>query len=441
MNLEKLIVTIVASLAQSLAATVIIFKQVSQKAMLKKIIFFILLFLYAIFGCLFVPNQLRFLLFIIIISSILYLALNIKDRKVMLYAFNTEIFFVISEIIISLFLVLGGIDSKEIVNNYTYNLITNVLISLLCIVLINMKFIHRTIQKILSLFDKNKKLIKYFYLLMIILYLISLKNGFEFLMKSNYYINILFLLAVILVLTIIIKNELKYDQINEQNKQMLNYVTKYEKIIAEQGKTNHEFKNQLMVIRGYAQMNSPKLIEYLDSIVDDTKKTHSSYLISQLNKFPDGGVKGLLYYKLSIMEDEKISYEITVEPGVKTKLNKLSIAMYKNITKILGVLLDNAIDSCKQSKNKKILIYVKKENNCVIFEICNTYKSKIRIEKIGTGYTTKGKGHGYGLRLVQDIINSNDIFNVENSLEDCYYVSRLNIKIVKRKNNKKPIII
>ena len=57
------------------------------------------------------------------------------------------------------------------------------------------------------------------------------------------------------------------------------------KIITAQGKTNHEFKNQLMVIRGYAQMNSNKIIDYIDEIVEDSNKAGSSYLISQLNNF------------------------------------------------------------------------------------------------------------------------------------------------------------
>ena len=215
---------------------------------------------------------------------------------------------------------------------------------------------------------------------------------------------------------------------------MLNYVTKYEKIITEQGKANHEFKNQLMVIKGYAKMNdSKKLIDYLDSIIDDAKKTHSSYLISQLNKFPDGGIKGLLYYKLSIMEDMNISYDINVGNGVKRKLSSLETNMYKNITKVLGVLLDNAIESSFKSKDKKILIITKKNNDKIIFSIYNTYTGKIDLNKIGTGYTTKGKGRGYGLRLVEDIVNANKSFDINRYLENNYYVTDLTVKIKNKK--------
>ena len=250
-------------------------------------------------------------------------------------------------------------------------------------------------------------------------------------------VNFIILCIFLFLFVILFVSDGKNSQLEEANHQMLNYVTKYEKIITAQGKTNHEFKNQLMVIRGYAQMNSPKLIEYIDSVTADTNRTHSSYLISQLNKFPDGGIKGLLYYKLSIMEDEKISYEINVEVGVKTKLNSLSVDMYKNITKILGVLFDNAIDASKKSKDKKIIINVVKKTNLVTFSIYNTYKGKIDINELGNGFTTKGKGHGYGLRLVKDIIESSNIFKLENLIENEYYVTKLTIKTKNMQTKKK----
>lgn len=428
MSVEKVLVSVVAALFQGLAASYVIFKQIPKVSKTKKIIFQFLVCIYAMIGFLFIPNQLRFIVFIIVISTLMYFVLNIKDVLVILYAFNTEIFVTISEILITLALVIFGVNSKEIVNNTFYNLLANILISILQIALVNIKFVKIIIEKEVLLFMKNKKLINQLYVFFIILYLILSKNGLELVLKSNYYINILFILGAIFIIFIILKNESKYEQLKDKNKQMLNYVTKYEKIITAQGKANHEFKNQLMVIRGYAQMNSNKIIDYIDEIVKDSNKAGSSYLISQLNNFPDGGIKGLLYYKLSIMEDEKIKYSINVEKGVKSSLKSLNIGDYKNITKILGVLLDNAIDASKKSKHKKINISVIKDKKNIVFKIYNTYKGKIDIEKVGTGYTSKGKGHGYGLRLVKDIINEDKLFNISHNLEDNYFVSSLYIK-------------
>ncbi len=433
MSVENIILVIIALLTQSFAVTSIVVKQLKDYKKSQIFLFFIIIWIYCLISCFLIPNQLRFILFVIVIAFAMFFILNVKSKNVILYSFNTEIIMSISEILVSLLLVLFGINSKDIVNNYTYNFLTNIFIAALSIFIIHIPVFVKIVYKVNNIFNKNKNLIKYLYIFLCVLYLVVSKNGLEFILKSNYYINILFIVSMVVILTIIIKNESKYDQLNEQNKQMLNYVTKYEKIITDQGKANHEFRNQLMVIRGYAQMKSPKLIEYLDSIVDDTKKTHSSYLISQLNNFPDGGIKGLLYYKLSIMEDENIKYEINVEYGVKTKLKSLDTVIYKNITKILGVLLDNAIDASKNAENKKAVISVIKESSKVIFNISNTYKGKIDVSKIGTGYTTKGRNHGYGLRLVNDIIKENNCLDVKSKVNDDYYTTSLFIEVKKKK--------
>lgn len=432
MNLDKIIACVVGGIFQGIAVSIIAKKQMESINNKDNIKYALAMIIYGFFSLAFINNKVRLILFIIVSTICMQLIFKLKDRKSIIYSFNSEMLLSLSEIIITVLLVLIGINSSMLVNNYFYNLITNILVSTFSIIIISIPCINKIIGDINKKIFGNKRINKYLFIILISIYLIVSKNGLELVLKSNYYINILFIFSIIFIVVIIIKNELKYDQISEQNKQMLNYVTKYEKIITEQGKANHEFKNQLMVIRGYAQMNSTKLIEYLDSIAEDIKKTHSSYLISNLNKFPDGGIKGLLYYKLSVMDDEKIKYEINVSDGIKSKLSYLSATEYKNITKILGVLLDNAIDANKKCKNKKVIIMVVKDKESVDFKIYNTYKDKIEISKVGTGYTSKGNGHGYGLRLVNDIINNNSNLNIERYLEDNYYVSILHIK-----NNKK----
>ena len=437
MLVNKVVLSIIGGLFQGLAVGTIINSQIKQKYQFNKtklIKLFLGIIISGILSLLIVPNQFRLLFCFIMSSLIIYFIIDIKDIKAILYTFNMEVIMSVSEIVIALLLVLIGIDSKSIVNNNFYNLLTNVLIASFAVGIAYIPIVRKIIKNIESLVDKNRKFTKNLFVILIIVYLVVLKNGFEFLLKSNYYINILFIMGIVAILTIIMKNQLKYEQLEEENKQMLNHVTKYEKIITDQGKANHEFKNQLMVIRGYAQMNSPKLIDYIDSLTQDANKTHSSYLISQLNKFPDGGIKGLLYYKLSVIEEYKLNYQIYAEKGVKTSLNNLDTDVYKNITKVLGVIFDNAIDASSKSKDKKIIIDVFKEKGFINFNISNTYKGKIDISRIGTGYSSKGSGHGYGLKLVNDIISKNDYLSLEYFLEDSCYVTKLKLKVPRKKS-------
>lgn len=436
MLVNKVVLSIIGGLFQGLATSIVLKSQLKNKNRKQFFIALLLCSLYCTISIIFIENQFRFVTAMIFLCLLSYFVFHIKDIYIVLYSFNTEFILVISEIIISLLMVIFGLASESIVNDPVYNLIANIIISIFTVILVKLPFVKRLLSKINNVFYKNKRILNHLSILMIIVYLIVLKNGFEFLLKSNYYINILFIMGIVAIITIIMKNELKYEKLEEENKQMLNHVTKYEKIITDQGKANHEFKNQLMVIRGYAQMNSPKLMDYVDSLTQDANKTHSSFLISQLNKFPDGGIKGLLYYKLSVIEEHKLNYQISVEKGVKTSLINLNTDVYKNITKVLGVIFDNAIDASSKSKDKKIIIDVFKEKGYINFNISNTYKGKIDISKIGTGYTSKGSGHGYGLKLVNDIIDKNNYLSIENYLEDSCYVTKLKFKVPRKSKPK-----
>lgn len=429
----RILIGFIAAFFQSIAVSKVTMTQIQNPNRRKQKVFFIIMYLYCLSSFFIIPNQLRFILFIIVIALTLYYTERDKGSIILLYSFMTEIIMAISEIIITSIFVFLKVKPDLIVNDYFLNFIVIALISILGICLSCVPFVKKIIMRLGIQFRKNEKLIKYLFLFFIIIYLVVSKNGLELIFKQNYYINVLFLISVAALFVIMMENEKKYEKITEENKLMYNYVTKYEDIITQQGKANHEFKNQLMVIRGYAQMQSEKLIEYIDSVVEDSKKTYSSQKISQLNKFPDGGIKGLLYYKLSTMEEQKIKYELDVEVGVKTKLKDLSVSNYKNITKILGVLLDNAIDASKKSKNKKIIISVVNEKTTIKFIISNTYKGKIDISKLGTGYSSKGKGHGYGLKLVDDIIRESNKFIIESSCDKDYFSTKLTIKLRSKK--------
>lgn len=433
MSTERIVVYIIDSLIQSFAITFILQMQDKKLSKKQKVKFLLLSWILISIGAIFIPNSIRFVFSFTFFSIILYFLINIKDRKAIIYSFNIMFLTAVSEIIISLAMVIFGIKPYLIVTNVFYNLLANILISLVSILLIIIPFINNIIKKLNKFLKEKKSSIYYLFFLTIILYLLNLKNGLEFIFKSNYYINIIILFCFIILFCLVILKELKSEQLKEINKQTVSYIEKYEKIITEQGKANHEFKNQLMVLKGYSDMNSPMYKEYLNNIIDDSKKTKSTYLISQLNKFPDGGIKGLLYYKLSLMEENNIKYEIYSEEKAKDKLVSFDMQQMSLITKVLGVLLDNAIEASKEVKDKKVNISLDNERGKIIFTVSNSCNNVIDNSKFGTGFTTKGKGHGFGLRLVNDIVRENDYLSYSTSKVEDTYIVKFEIKTSKKK--------
>lgn len=110
MSIESLVVSVLALLTQSYAVCKIVFNQIKVKSKTIKSLFFIVVWLYCLTSCFFIPNQFRFVLFVTVLALIMRFILKIKDKNVILYAFNTEVIMSASEIIISFVLVIFGMN-------------------------------------------------------------------------------------------------------------------------------------------------------------------------------------------------------------------------------------------------------------------------------------------------------------------------------------------
>lgn len=433
MCVSNILLRIIASMSQALLPFFIMIKFKNNYDKKIKIIYFLCNTVVMFVSGLFIPNQIRFIYSITMFTLINYFILKIKNKESIILCLFSIIIGALSEVIVTISLVFAGINSDLLVNNPILNVITNILMSIFSVFLVYLPLTGHILKKLISFLEKNNKVMTYLYTSIILIYILVSKNGLQLIFKTSFLFNLVLTIGLIIMIFAILYSEMNQANLKEMNRQINNHIIKYEKIITEQGKANHEFKNQLMVIKGYAEMNSPKLIDYLNNIVEDVKKTKSTYMISQLNNFPDGGIKGLIYYKLSIMDDKNIKYNFYVDSKLKNKMRRMKVETISNITKVLGVLLDNAIDSASSTRNKKIDIDVSCDNNGITFTIANTFKGKINVSKIGTGYTTKGKGHGYGLRLVKDIIKNNDNFILENNIEKKIYISKFYIQTKKKK--------
>jgi len=130
-------------------------------------------------------------------------------------------------------------------------------------------------------------------------------------------------------------------------------------------------------------------------------------------------------------EESGISVSINISNRIKkSSIYKLDIKNQRDLGKILGVFLDNAIEASKNSNNKQLGLefYVNKNGETKVI-ISNTFNNIINKSKIGKErFTTKGKDRGHGLLLVNHIINKNKIFEISTDISNEIYVQTLKIK-------------
>ncbi len=231
-----------------------------------------------------------------------------------------------------------------------------------------------------------------------------------------------YILFIVVLFTVIILRIIYQNQVMENiHNKLIKNIMEYEKIIDEQGKKNHEYKNQLIVLKGYIN-DKDKLEEYLNSIIED-HKNGQNYEIKQLSNFPNGGLKEMIYYKIMIIKECNIKYFLYVSEEATEYLEKMNVKTYRDITKVFGVLIDNAIDSAKKSKKKEISLDFSIDSNYIIITVSNSYNKDIDLNKIGKkGFSSKGKGHGFGLRLAKEIIKKNKNFELTTDYDDKYFI-------------------
>ena len=396
----------------------------SKKSFHKFIIYFIIFVPLLLISYEFFYGITRLILNILFIIISLYFSIFKKDiSNSVYYSLVYELLAYISEIFISVIFVLIFKINMNSYDEFQFSLLIFSVCNCLFIYLLSKnKFICKNVQRLNTIISKNHKDWIYILIIMIILSLLLVFNKYNLGSDVNYYINVGMVIFVVFSLIYVIYNKFQRQAMEDKYNESMEYVLRYEKIINEQGKKNHEYNNQLMVIKGY--INKPeRLSEYLDEVIGE-HKTGQNYTVKQLGFLPDGGVKGLLYHKLSKMEDNNIKYYLYVDQNLKDKdIESFDLKTYRDLTKLLGVFLDNAIDAALKSEEKEIEVELKDKDDCLLLTISNTYDKNTDINKVGkSGFTTKGVGHGFGLSIVKDIAKTNSEIETFSSKESDKFI-------------------
>ena len=242
-----------------------------------------------------------------------------------------------------------------------------------------------------------------------------------FFVSQNLYNNDLFTLVgsaisifCAMFLFVYLKTNSSYKEVSEKYDLSLKSIEEYEKMIDNSKLNNHETRNQFMTIRNMSK--NKQITNYIDTLLDN-KINDNEQLLSEVSRLPRGGIRGLIYSKLLDMQEKKINYNLLIDKKISiTKFSKIEDNLIVDICKILGVFLDNAIEAVELLKEKDIVIEIYADKKDIVFSITNNFEGKLELDELSTTkYSTKGKGRGYGLSLVRDIINKSN--KLENSTE------------------------
>ena len=188
----------------------------------------------------------------------------------------------------------------------------------------------------------------------------------------------------------------------------------------------HDFDNIVTTIGGYVKTNDMEgLKKYYVQLEDDCQKVNNLYVLNP-KLINNPGVYSLLTTKYHEAEEKGIK----VNMSLLLDLSKLNMKIYE-FTRVLGILLDNAIDASSECEEKLMNIIFRDDskNHRQLITVENTYKDKnVDTEKIfNKGFTGKENHTGLGLWEVRKILNKSKNLNLHTTKNEKYFSQQIEI--------------
>ena len=354
---------------------------------------------------------------------------NENYNKTILYSIFTTIYVFIGELLVGILFSILPFEYNFISNNILGTTLGTIFVVIFTIPIIHIKRISKSFNNIILISEEKDNTI----MLVFIIFAIGALM-YRLCATANNYINILMSIAItitfIFIISMYYRENKKSIEISKSYNELFDYLEKYEKELIEKRKIIHDYKNQLIIINGYA--TNKKLKEYISELIKEQKSINEDSIIRNIDKLPRG-LKGLIYYKFSHI-DKDIKVDLNVS-NIKN-FDKLSPKVNKQVLKIIGILIDNAIESTTNENNKYISIDFYSKGNRFIMNMINPCNDNININNImKPGYSTKGKNRGYGLSVVKDILKIEKDIELNMSIDNNEFINELIVKTNKTSSN------
>ena len=167
-------------------------------------------------------------------------------------------------------------------------------------------------------------------------------------------------------------------------------------------KQRHDFMNHLQVVFSLRELNEPaEAMKYVENVYGDIKKTGS------VLKTAIPAVNALIAAKRQDCEERGIALDIRIDAGWRD----MPVPGWE-MCRVLGNLMDNARDALMEdadNADRRIALTIDETAGAYCFRVENNGPAippadQRRIFQLG--FTTKSDGHGSGLSIVREILQS-----------------------------------
>lgn len=222
------------------------------------------------------------------------------------------------------------------------------------------------------------------------------------------------------------KERAELENLKEKMEMMSVYTNDVERNYQELRKFRHDYKNLLIGLNASQKINEINH-DYLDEILVYSRQMIDNNVMrfSGISNIEVQSFKTLMITKLLQAEQEKL----IVHFECFKQISNFNLESVK-LVRIVGILMDNAIEAAKESPDKKLNVLL--IDNIDMIEICieNSYEgnlpSLVLMNK--KGFSNKGANRGIGLNNLNEIISTIKQVDITHHAIDQLFVSTLIIR-------------
>ncbi|WP_297518748.1 GHKL domain-containing protein [uncultured Clostridium sp.] len=251
-------------------------------------------------------------------------------------------------------------------------------------------------------------------------------NSSDILIELCIFLGIFTFLVIILIKYIVSERQTQSNQKALDDLKM--YTDNLEKIYDDMRVFKHDYMNIISTLSYYIEEeNVTDLKSYFsENIVPlSSQIKNNNHKIGLLKNIKEEELKGLVAVKL--IQAQQKGIDVFIDIADKTGLAHLDKIM---LCKIIGILLDNAIEAADKSKEKRFeFAIITEENSSTIIIRNSTETENINLQKIfRKGYSSKGTNRGLGLYIVKSIISEDKKISLDTQAENFIFTQKITFK-------------
>ena len=219
------------------------------------------------------------------------------------------------------------------------------------------------------------------------------------------------------------------QQKEDEYKSLQFYTSELEQQQTAVRKITHDFQNILLSMDSFfKEKDWAGLEQYYNTEIKTVSDiiTKDRFALEKLSKIRVSAIKSILAAK--ILSAQSLGQDIETSFEAREEINTVPID-YLPLVRMLGIILDNAIEALAELGHGKLMIGCLKNGDNIMFIVQNTCRTDIpkihQLEK--PGFSTKGKGRGLGLSNLAELVDSNPGITLETRIVENNFIQKLTI--------------